>query len=313
MFHLLTITVIVAWLTCLAAEERSLKVHVATWNVNSQKPPDDLSKLLGQMENQPAPDVVVLGLQEVTMNPKEAIFDYLFHDKWTLKLNDVLGNDYTKVKSKVLVSVAMMVYVKKEHAGALREIDGFSLRTGFGGLYGNKGAVGVNFRLYNKRFGFVNSHLPAHDEAVNSRIEDIGKIETHRKKNTWNAQDFLFWLGDLNFRVAETNWDAETINSMLYKGLVKEVLANDQLNQLKSAGTIFVDWQEAEINFKPTFKVLVGDGSYNLKRRPAWTDRILYKSETGNEIVNTLYDSVDGYLQSDHKPVRADFELPVDV
>ena len=53
------------------------------------------------------------------------------------------------------------------------------------------------------------------------------------------------------------------------------------------------------------------------RRRPSWTDRILYKMNTkaygdnSLKVVQLNYKSHPSYLQSDHKPVTAEFNINV--
>lgn len=195
------------------------------------------------------------------------------------------------------------------------------MKTGFGGYYGNKGGVIINFRLFGSRFGIVNTHLPANDGEIKARIADWKTIEAHRyavinaayvfhpkslqnfsavptltmfcrEKISWEPRDYLFWIGDLNFRVAVdpslgkpnmsiiistiltgtypinkqftflywlelscNSAGAEEINARVKKGLYKDVLEKDELNQVREQGLIFEGWNEAEIKFNPTFKV----------------------------------------------------------
>lgn len=70
---------------------------------------------------------------------------------------------------------------------------------------------------------------------------------------------------------------------------------------------ILRDFREGEINFLPTFKYLVGSNQHNLRREPAWCDRVLWK---GSAILNR-YSSCDSIQVSDHKPVFSHFSLTV--
>uniref|UniRef100_A0A0A9YTT2 Type II inositol 1,4,5-trisphosphate 5-phosphatase n=1 Tax=Lygus hesperus TaxID=30085 RepID=A0A0A9YTT2_LYGHE len=96
-----------------------LRLHVATWNVNGQNPPDNLYKLLGQRNpTTPEPDVVVLGLQEVTITPQ-----FLYSDKWSKQVDDILSSSYTKVGTEAMVGVIMNIYIKKDHQWALGQVE----------------------------------------------------------------------------------------------------------------------------------------------------------------------------------------------
>lgn len=52
------------------------------------------------------------------------------------------------------------------------------VRTGFGGLFGNKGGVGLSMIINGKRLAIVNSHLPPNEGAVDDRVSAYNAI-TH--------------------------------------------------------------------------------------------------------------------------------------
>ncbi|KAK9718145.1 SKICH domain [Popillia japonica] len=82
-------------------------------------------------------------------------------------------------------------------------------------------------------------------------------------------------------------------------------------------GDAFTELQEGDITFPPTFKFEVESSFYDCKRRPAWTDRILYKVNPNNydniklKIQQNSYKSHPEYSLSDHKPVTSDFSIKV--
>uniref|UniRef100_A0AB38ZEA7 Venom IPPase 1 n=1 Tax=Ectomocoris sp. TaxID=3104572 RepID=A0AB38ZEA7_9HEMI len=312
---LLSFTVIIA--TIFAVNEKQITVHVATWNVNEKKPSGDLDKLLGQLSNDPneRPDVVIVGLQEVTMSLHKAISNYFRTDRWSKDIEETLSpRNYVKVKLGTLVGIVLNVYVKLDHAWTLDDVEVERVMTGFGGLYGNKGGVVIRFRLYGQSFCVVNSHFHAHDEELDERIEDYQEIDKQRAEHCKNPSDYIFWLGDLNFRIEEdAKLTASKIQNVILKGEFNELLEKDQLLVTKKSGRIFNGYNEAPITFRPTFKMVPdGGGLYNLKRRPAWTDRILYKTESDKTITPVLYKSIESYHHSDHYPVQGEFKIFVD-
>nr|ATU82755.1 secreted Inositol polyphosphate phosphatase protein [Pristhesancus plagipennis] len=276
----------------------------------------DLTELLGLLPEDPAqrPDVVIVGLQEVTMSLRKAIKNFLGNDKWNRTIDDTLvDKKYVKVKSIAMLGIVLHVYVKLDHAWTMDDVAFDRVMTGAGGFYANKGGVIIKFRLFNQHFCIVNAHFHAHDQELQQRINDYETISIERAQLCNYPTDYVFWLGDLNFRIEEDpSLTAEKIHSLIQKDKEIELLEKDQLLQSRKAEQIFNDFSEAPITFKPTYKLQPDTGEYNLKRRPAWTDRILYKSENNREITPILYKSIERYTISDHYPVQAQFKIAVD-
>mgnify|MGYP002717913857 CR=1 FL=1 len=49
-------------------------------------------------------------------------------------------------------------------------------KTGLGGLFGNKGAVSIRFNIDGVSLVFVASHLSAHDNQLDNRIQEYNSI-----------------------------------------------------------------------------------------------------------------------------------------
>mmetsp|Transcript_7089 Transcript_7089/g.12968 ORF Transcript_7089/g.12968 Transcript_7089/m.12968 type:complete len:435 (-) Transcript_7089:32-1336(-) len=80
----------------------------------------------------------------------------------------------------------------------------------------------------------------------------------------------------------------------------------------KRKGQVFMDFNEGKLDFLPTFKFAKGTSTFGhllntteRKRDPAWCDRILYRGEV--ELLS--YDICMQVMQSDHKPVYAEFSM----
>uniref|UniRef100_E2J7A3 Salivary inositol polyphosphate 5-phosphatase n=1 Tax=Triatoma matogrossensis TaxID=162370 RepID=E2J7A3_9HEMI len=281
-------------------------VYAATWNVGEGDPPKSVTQLLGQISNyETNPDIVIIGLQEVSMNPATATIQ---QNKWTKEIDGVLksSNNYVKVKSEALLGMLLKVYVKVKFEQSLDSPNATTVMTGQGGKFGNKGGVIIKFHLNNQWYCIVNSHLPAHDGKLQDRIRDYQLINEKRKGFCNKQSDYIFWLGDLNFRLTdEKNLDANKILGLINQNKLTDLLQKDELTNNK--GSVFTDFTEQPITFAPTFKLKKGKGEYKLERRPAWTDRVLYKSDTNKKITTTLYSSVKSYRESDHYPVQAQF------
>lgn len=128
--------------------------------------------------------------------------------------------------------------------------------------------------------------------------------------------DFVFWFGDLNYRI--TAVPADVVKELIKAGKYVSLVPADQLAEERAAGNVFVDFSEAPINFPPTYKYKPGTDSLENKKMqtPAWCDRILYKTmdPSDNSSVTPLtYTSCPEIKVSDHKPVRATYEVQVRV
>ena len=73
------------------------------------------------------------------------------------------------------------MYAKRKHITVLRDIEVNYTRTGFGGLWGNKGGVSVRMQLNGNSICIVSCHLAAHDHKLNQRIKDYHSIISEQK------------------------------------------------------------------------------------------------------------------------------------
>lgn len=173
----------------------------------------------------------------------------------------------------------------------------------------------------------VNSHLAAHDEMLEERINDYQRIKNSTNFSVKISQniyehDYVFWFGDLNFRLYNNhnpndNYSGEEIRKMISDDRLNDLLKKDQLSLAMCEGRAFSELCERLPQFPPTFKFVPDSNDYDMKRRPAWCDRILYKAK--NKIIKNCclyleqvsYKSHPNYDISDHKPVSSEFRIKV--
>ncbi|KAF7633986.1 IPPc domain-containing protein, partial [Meloidogyne graminicola] len=82
----------------------------------------------------------------------------------------------------------------------------------------------------------------------------------------------------------------------------------------KRSKKVFEDFDEGIIRFKPTYRILVGSGSFDTQRIPSWCDRIFYRSSKKKDIPPLIikqYHSCRRITLSDHFPVSARFTLGI--
>ncbi|XP_074868697.1 phosphatidylinositol 4,5-bisphosphate 5-phosphatase A isoform X2 [Carettochelys insculpta] len=315
-----------------AKENGAFRITVVTWNVGTAMPPSDVTSLLhlntGDTNDT---DMVAIGLQEVNSMINKRLKDALFTDQWSELFMDVLSPFHFVLVSTVrMQGVILLVFAKYYHLPFLQDIQTDCTRTGLGGYWGNKGGVSVRLSIFGHMVCFLNCHLPAHLEKAEQRKEDFTTILNMQQFEGRAASgildhDIVFWFGDLNFRIESL--DIRFVKYAIDNSILSQLWEKDQLNIAKGTWPILSGFQEGPLNFPPTFKFDVGTNHYDTsakKRKPAWTDRILWKikpcgtphnpscrrpSRTSVTVTQLCYCSHMEYMVSDHKPVAAIFAV----
>ncbi|XP_017265962.1 inositol polyphosphate 5-phosphatase K isoform X2 [Kryptolebias marmoratus] len=319
-------------------ENSDFRVYIVTWNVGSAVPPDDITSLFGPNVSDGSVDMFIIGLQEVNSMINKRLKDALFSDQWSELCMDTLSPfGYVLVASQRMQGVLLMVFSKFCHLPFLRGVQTQSTRTGLGGYWGNKGGVSARMTAFGHPVCFLNCHLPAHMRNLEQRMEDFESILQQQQFEGGTAtgvldHDVVFWFGDLNFRIED--YDIHVVKCAIDSNKLPLLWERDQLNMAKSTESILEGFTEGSLSFPPTYKFDVGTHTYDTsskKRKPAWTDRILWRlRRTGSpvpthnaslqrgltswlggatKVVQHKYLSHMDFTISDHKPVSALFSL----
>ncbi|EJF66076.1 skeletal muscle/kidney enriched inositol 5-phosphatase [Dichomitus squalens LYAD-421 SS1] len=338
-------------------------VQIASYNTNLQAErglPQDLVDWLAPTlqvssflaRERRAPDIVAVGFQELL--PLHlglaGLSKPVIESRNALVLSQIEEHApnkerYTLIAKVVNVGVALLVYGLDNGIGR-KAVDVQTQWTGCGPAHmGNKGAVGVRFRVPGEDGGvgevytFVCAHLTAHAHKNAHRIHDYHYIVStllfpplpgadSKAPTTIFSTSHLFFFGDLNFRLSlPADHDLAAADQQL--NLVASLSTDDGRSALREydqlvierdmKGTIFQSFREGEFwRFKCSYKYHLGEvDRYDSKRVPAWTDRVMYTTysdspETPQEssITNVLYTTVPSYTTSDHKPIVAVLLLP---
>lgn len=299
----------------------NVNILIGSYNCNNIKSSNiDLKPWLFPIGDKFKPDMVVLGLQEVIELSAGSILnaDYSKMQLWENLVANCLKqfDDYVMLRTEQMSSLMVVFFVKKGLAEKVKQVEGSSKKTGFGGITGNKGGVAIRFEYGSTSFAFVNSHLAAGQQQVYERCVDYGNIYDNIKFSrgrTLAMHDKIFWLGDLNFRI---NLPNESVRRVLQNNPsvedLQKLLQYDQLTeQVVVKKSIFNGFYEPTIKFPPTYKYNVGTDLYDTSEKarvPAWCDRILYKGED----VRPLSYSDAKLRYSDHKPVYAAYRVKVE-
>ncbi|KAL3838499.1 hypothetical protein ACJIZ3_023090 [Penstemon smallii] len=165
----------------------NLKILTGTWNVGQGRATSD--SLISWLGSAAADiDIIVVGLQEVEMG---AGFLAVSAAKETMGLEgssagqwwlDMIGktlderSTFSRVGSRQLAGLLISVWVRNNIRGHVGDVDVAAVPCGLGRAIGNKGAVGLRMRVYDRVMCFVNCHFAAHLEAVNRRNADFDHV-----------------------------------------------------------------------------------------------------------------------------------------
>ncbi|KAI2799902.1 Inositol polyphosphate phosphatase, catalytic domain ues [Blomia tropicalis] len=297
-------------------DDDHFSIYLLTYNVNKKSPAQDIQGLL-DIKRCGLHDMFVIALEELSH------FTLISSDPY-LKNFDILFSNYgyVRLRRDRYMITSLSIYVRRDRLNQYYDVLSDSVTTD---TYYQKGGIGVRLRYRDVKFAFVAAHLAAHDDFYEKRIKDYWQIIdqlrfTDMGKDNVLDHDFAFFLGDLNFRINELSdkYVHDFISSAQGNTNLDTwlpLLKYDQLNIARTQKRAFSEFEEAPITFPPTFKFFPDTNNYNPKRKPAYTDRILFRNTLKNKVSNNEqwkvtikmenYASIPEFLFSDHKPVRA--------
>ena len=91
-------------------------------------------------------------------------------------LNENITDKYNRLKSKDLVGVYMIVFVKDSILHRIKKVQSDNVKTGLGGKLGNKGAVIIKFFVDDSNLCFINCHLESGSKNSLDRLRNISEI-----------------------------------------------------------------------------------------------------------------------------------------
>lgn len=304
------------------SEAETLSIFCATFNLGSEALPADLRPWIPEDDF----DVFAIGAQEAVFTVgRDMMGKPKFNScgaEFRSRLTQHFGNRYTMLTAIATRGgqIRLVVFVRTKLAHLISVVDSNSVSTTF-----NKGGVAISFFYKHTSFAFVNCHLSAHQNKTSARNAEVRhlirslKLKTSAppQLDTLRQFHYVFWMGDLNYRVnfgdqgdAQSPSEA-TFNSMVAKihsGNLDELYACDQLQTEMHEGRVFAEFQESRPTFPPTFKVeRCFPVVYTKQRSPAWCDRILWWSAPCLQVTQLSFDSANRITTSDHKPVSSAF------
>lgn len=271
---------------------------------------------------------------------------------WIQKLSSVLnstGIEYKLVIEKHLVGLECAVFSRASLISNINDVRFSIVYTGGYGVTGNKGGIAVRFDCLDSPMCFICAHFHANRDNVEKRNADFQTIidtavfpspnsSSSKRASTASPpepvrpyslsskdryksvnlnilqHEHIFWLGDLNYRIASELEEFE-IFDIVQNGEWASLKTKDQLNIERDKGNVFQNFEEGQLNFAPTYKYQPGTDLYEQRpdkklRAPAWCDRILWRTMNKESIKLQVYQNAQLNI-SDHKPVFAWFDCGV--
>ncbi|KRX22162.1 Inositol polyphosphate 5-phosphatase K [Trichinella nelsoni] len=305
-------------------------MRIMTWNVNkiNFRPgilsPAEFHMSPGEVEKL---DIIVIGFQEGNFLSLKYLYNMFWvGNPWGNQFKDFL-NSYGFVQltcnhpsGVFMMGLSSVIFLKRHLLSLVKSVQVKYIRSGFYGLSGHKGTLCIHLNFANGTHTvFLNSHCTPHANKLARR--EIECEEVLRKCNfkpncSLTSEDFVFWFGDLNFRV--DGLTKEEVKRHLDNKNYSELLKYDQLNECKSENAALKEFNEGQIEFAPTYKFKPGEkNERNFSRMPSYCDRILWRTadhccESSCHVPNCKikkYTSVEHVFCSDHKAVLADFKI----
>jgi hypothetical protein len=256
-----------------------------TWNLAGIDVPSDLG-LLFNANSLEGVDIFSVGCQECSIFK---IKDWQRHLK---TLMSYYG--YSEVASIEMLQMFIIVFAKNDLTPFIENVEVNKQPMGFAKVLGNKGGIIISFKFIGYCLLFVNCHLAPKPYKVLERNKHaktlVKSIRIGDKLTDFDVMaEYLFWEGDLNYRV---DYNYEEVITEIGNNNIRLLLGKDQLLRQKQQNEVFYDFQEAQINFFPTYRRIKGTEEYSNKKNqsPSWCDRVMVRTE--RELDMLYYDSI---------------------
>jgi len=172
---------------------------------------------------------------------------------------------------------------------------------------GNKGCVAYSFILRDRAFNFIACHLKHGQENEEKRNKEASQIlkelkfsnPTYKGLECDSNADFTFFFGDLNYR---TNSTFDELDKDIKESMNPKL---DQLHLAMKSGH-YPEYREMEKSWLPTYKLHFKEPHVYLNKKDqsqSYTDRILYKQNSCDEVIPLSYEAYHDVMGSDHRPV----------
>lgn len=226
--------------------------------------------------------MIVVALQEIVrLNPSQVrlvICEYELDYKilgadpekrilWEGLLGKIINQNSPKstfslLESNQLVGTSLSIFIRNNLIEHARDIQVKCIKTGMGGISGNKGSVSLSLRLRGKSLCFISSHFTAGDMNGLERDSDMREtcISLLSMPDRMYSFDYIFWMGDFNYRI---DLPRDIVIDKILEKDFEYLISYDQLSRKMREDAIFRGFSEAAIRFAPTYKYDIGTNIYD--------------------------------------------------
>ncbi|KAJ2841432.1 hypothetical protein GGI22_007895, partial [Coemansia erecta] len=222
------------------AHMRDITVQINSWNIDAIKPEhleksredkEFLKEWLGASGTQHGPEIIAVGLQEVVdLESKKMTAKSLWKNTtskhkgkngakpsadiskryglWRTALEKKLSRElvystpYRIIECQNMVGLFICIFARDDVYRSVREVGVSHVKTGMGGLHGNKGGIGARFILNDTSFCFVNAHLAA-GESVRNNVARVEHCTTIVKGTVFKRPKTEFQAATLGAGLAD--------------------------------------------------------------------------------------------------------------
>ena len=150
-------------------------------------------------------DIYIVCLQEivqlnatqiVSSDPeKRQLWEYVFLEL----LEEFHGrHKFVTLVSNQLVGTSLMIFINSDLVDEIKNVEISSIKTGLGGIAGNKGSVAVRFDISSNSFCVIGSHFTAGkiiDQPLNTKYLGQSAAAERLKEYTYILQELSFSKG----------------------------------------------------------------------------------------------------------------------
>lgn len=134
--------------------------------------------------------------------------------KWQQVFKEALENRLPGVKfvpfvRKIMFGCAILLFVKEEIVGHIRQLKTVKVKTGAGGIAANKGSTAIKFNYFDSSFMFLNCHLASGQKEYAERFNNLELCYSETLNAFFNTESYIrpknydhqVLMGDMNWRV----------------------------------------------------------------------------------------------------------------